>query len=80
MVCLYVYKTNQQIKLIIMTSKEKAEDLILKHSLLPEGNNKLVKELALITVNEILYIHLRYNIKATLKFWSDVKEEIITFK
>lgn len=37
-----------------MTSKEKAEDLVLKYSILKDGHNDLVKQCAMICVRELL--------------------------
>ena len=37
-----------------MTPEEKAEDLLLKFSILKDGHNHLVKECALIVVDEML--------------------------
>jgi hypothetical protein len=65
-----------------MTPKEKAEDLLLKYSILKDGHNDLVKQCALIAAKEISDIienmswikNEEYFIKAN--FWEDVKKEI----
>lgn len=60
-----------------MTPKEKAEDLLLKYSILNEGHNHLVKQCALIAVEEI--IQIVDSSKGTANpawYWEEVKEEI----
>jgi hypothetical protein len=67
-----------------MTPKDKAEDLLLKYSILKDGHNHLVKQCALIAVNEILQIKsitmypvLEDNyIYGHEEYWQKVKQEI----
>lgn len=64
------------------TPKEKAEDLILKYSILNDGHNHLVKECAKIACDEILLnnpIALVGNAGKFIymdDFWKQVKTEI----
>lgn len=67
-----------------MTPKEKAEDLLMKFSILPEGMNDEVKKCALIAVDEILndlhqideyeYIGAQL-ITGRILYWQGVKNE-----
>jgi len=65
-----------------MTPKEKAEDLVLKYSILKDGHNDLVKKCALIAAKEVSSLienmswikNEEYFIKAN--FWEDVQKEI----
>jgi hypothetical protein len=72
-----------------MTPKEKAEDLLLKYSILEDGQNHLVKKCALIAVDEILndlkesleiagdfHPHAKGLIAGSLVAWQKVKIEI----
>jgi hypothetical protein len=64
-----------------MTPKEKAEDLLLKYSILKDGHNHLVKQCALIAVTEIINSNPHSNpfntdIHSTMKYWIDVKNEL----
>ena len=58
-----------------MTPKDKAEDLLLKYSILKDGHNHLVKQCALIAVDEILslfspmWVHIE-------EYYKEVKQEI----
>jgi hypothetical protein len=60
-----------------MTPKEKAEDLLLKYSILKDGHNDLVKKCALIAVDEIInsvddeHVSDIFN-----EHWDEVKQEI----
>jgi glycyl-tRNA synthetase (class II) len=66
-----------------MTAKEKAEDLILKYSILAEGRNEIVKQCALIAVEEILLANPTWfvdQMKSTHKYWEEVKKEIEQWK
>lgn len=71
------------------TPKEKAEDLLLKYSILEDGQNHLVKKCALIAVDEIindlkesleiaegLHPHAKGLIAGSLVAWQKVKIEI----
>jgi hypothetical protein len=56
--------------------KEKAVDLLLKYSILKDGHNHLVKQCALIAVDEVLNnIELINNIHQ-INYWQQVKQEI----
>jgi len=55
-----------------MNSKDKAEDLVLKYSILKDGHNDLVKQCALIAVDEIL----EHCYEVMKPFWEEVKQEI----
>jgi len=57
-----------------MTPKEKAENLVLKYSILSEGNNHLVKKCALISVDEIFQV--LPDIQGLWEYWYKVKQEI----
>jgi hypothetical protein len=63
-----------------MTPKEKAEDLLLKYSILKDGHNHLVKQCALVTVNEVLnddwYIATIEDNIQRKNYWQEVKQEI----
>jgi hypothetical protein len=64
-----------------MTPKEKAEDLVLKYSILKDGHNHLVKQCALIAVQECIDLHYnldgdRNGIGDSYKYWLEVKQEI----
>jgi len=62
-----------------MTPKEKAEDLLLKYSILKDGHNDLVKKCALIAVDEIikeLYEWGEVWMKRRINYWQEVKQEI----
>lgn len=67
--------------LFIASAKEKAEDLILKFSILKEGHNHLVKECAKMTVveimNETAYIEQWL---AHHDFWKQVLIEIDNYR
>jgi hypothetical protein len=60
-----------------MTPKEKAEDLLLKYSILKDGHNDLVKKCALIAVDEIInsvddeHVSDIFN-----EYWGEVRHEI----
>jgi len=60
-----------------MTPKEKAEDLLLKYSILKDGHNDLVKKCALIAVDEIInsvddeHVSDIFN-----QYWDEVRHEI----
>ena len=54
--------------------KEKAKELVLKYSILKEGHNHLVKECAIIAVDEILDV-IGYDFFLE-KDWQEVKTEI----
>jgi len=61
-----------------MTPKEKAEEILLKHSIYPDGNNELVIKASLITVNEILNFILYESVPSrNFDFYSKVNTEII---
>ena len=62
--------------------KDKAEDLILKFSIFPDGNNEIVRQCAIIAVNEILSIIPMYkgDINPDWVDWNDVKNEIRNYK
>ncbi len=61
-----------------MNATEKAEDLILKYSILNDGHNHLVKQCALISVDEI--INDNPNIydsdRLNHEYWKEVKRQI----
>jgi hypothetical protein len=63
-----------------MTAKQKAEDLILKYSILNDGHNHIVKECAKIAVREIIsetgYVELWLS---GHEYWEDVLNEIDAF-
>lgn len=63
-----------------MTAKQKAEDLILKFSILNDGHNHLVKECAKIAVREIMsetgYVELWLS---GHDYWENVLIEIDAF-
>jgi hypothetical protein len=62
-----------------MTPKEKAEDLLLKYSILKDGHNDLVKKCALIAVDEILdtiVVIYSKDFKMLNKYWGEVRHEI----
>ena len=63
-----------------MTPKEKAEDLLLKYSVLKDGHNHLVKQCALIAVDEVLnddwYISTIEDNIQRKNYWQEVKKEI----
>jgi hypothetical protein len=65
-----------------MTPKEKAEDLVLKYSILKDGHNDLVKQCALLAVDEILNNNtkipgtLGLHIEENSSYWQEVKQEI----
>lgn len=63
-----------------MTAKQKAEDLILKFSILNDGHNHLVKECAKIAVKEIMsetsHIEL---LMSRQEYWENVLLEIDAF-
>ena len=64
-----------------MTAKQKAEDLILKYSILNDGHNHLVKECAKIAVREIISAETGY-LELWLsghEYWEDVLREIDAF-
>jgi hypothetical protein len=60
-----------------MTPKEKAEDLLLKYSILKDGHNDLVKQCALIAIDEIInsvddeHVSDIFN-----EYWEEVTHEI----
>jgi len=56
-----------------MTPKEKAENLVLKYSILSEGNNHLVKQCALIAVDEVISDNASIY---SQQYWQEVKQEI----
>ena len=61
-----------------MTQKEKAEELLLKYSILKDGHNHLVKQCALIAVDEIINAleeHSWQNLKI-INYYQEVKTEI----
>jgi hypothetical protein len=69
-----------------MTPKEKAEDLLLKYSILKDGHNHLVKQCALIAVDEMIEsMPTDYNVwkdnganfvNAYTYYWTQVKQEL----
>ena len=62
-----------------MTPKGKAEDLILKYSILKNGHNHLVKQCALMVVDEIISefkVMVPDPYKQQYKYWEQVKQEI----
>ena len=64
-----------------MTPKEKAIELVLKYSILKDGHNHLVKQCALIAVDEILNLMIKefkWDIKhnGNIDYWREVKQEI----
>ena len=59
-----------------MTPKEKAEDLVLKYSILKDGHNDLVKQCALIAVDEIQNTKAVYANDVEYDYWEEVKNEI----
>lgn len=62
-----------------MKPKYKAEDLILKYSILNDGHNHLVKECAIIAVDEIIYAIDWHEFEAPnkeIEYWQQVKTEI----
>jgi len=62
-----------------MTPKERAVELVLTYSILKEGHNHLVKQCALIAVEEVLDSHnyVLSGIKPSIyKYWQEVKQEI----
>ena len=62
-----------------MTPKEKAEDLLLKYSILKDGHNDLVKQCALIAVDEILdtiVVIYSKDFEMLSKYWGEVRHEI----
>jgi hypothetical protein len=61
-----------------MTPKEKAEDLLLKYSILKDGHNHLVKQCALIAVDEIIEYAERWGDMADddIKEFKQVKTEL----
>ena len=56
-----------------MTPKEKSKELVLKYSILKDGHNHLVKQCALIAVDEILELDIY---KSDQWYWEEVKQEI----
>jgi len=63
-----------------MTPKEKAQDLVLKYSILKDGHNDLVKQCALIAVDEIIncdtYFNTLLDVKVFTEYWYNVQQEI----
>ena len=71
-----------------MTPEEKAEDLLLKYSILSDGHNHLVKECVLICVDEIIKLREvdmgdpdmtldeKEGIFLNINYWNQVKIEI----
>ena len=63
-----------------MNTKDKAKDLVLKYSILKDGHNDLVKQCALIAVDEIMncdwHIPTREQHKKWTNYWQEVKNEI----
>lgn len=60
-----------------MTPKEKAEDLLLKYSILKDGHNHLVKQCALICCDEVL---CDMGADRDCTFWLEVKKEIENYE
>ena len=61
-----------------MTPQEKAEDLLLKYSILKDGHNDLVKKCALIAVDEILKDREEIDGIRVINdpYWMEVRNEI----
>jgi hypothetical protein len=61
-----------------MTPQEKAEDLLLKYSILKDGQNDLVKKCALIAVDEILKDREEIDGIRVINdpYWMEVRNEI----
>jgi len=57
-----------------MTPKEKAEELVLKYSILKDVHNHLVKQFALILVNEVLELD-DFGVYGKV-YWQEVRKEI----
>jgi len=68
-----------------MTPEEKAKELVLRYLRIDNNtkewfNSHIAKQCALIAVDEILYIlnsSLDYKMNKSIKYWLDVKHEIV---